>query len=405
MAVNLETASSDAEALHGNLDVDSHEMAPTHAWEKMFGEHSGRFARLAEARLANLGDNSVVQPGLVDSAEITEYSVWNSKGPAAPGAFDFDRRLAVLDAMGTRRQLVFPTSALFSFNALTGGGQSLKLFGLSPSAETDEMLWGMLHEYNEWALRTTRAHADRYRPVGLVVSRSVDELTTEANALVDGGARALWLPGSTPPAGRSPADHDLDPFWTLMEDANVAVTLHIGTDTGFRATDVWARALPEFEPAKLDSAEITFDPFTATTVQFVPQNYLTAMVMGGVFERHPRLRFGALELGSSWLGPLAEHLDIWAAGPFRKRMSSILTMPPSAYIARNVRVTPFYFEPIDVYLERHPTVLDCYCYSTDYPHQEGGVESKARLYAKVKPFGEDVVRKFFVTNGEWLLPD
>jgi predicted TIM-barrel fold metal-dependent hydrolase len=213
------------------------------------------------------------------------------------------------------------------------------------------------------------------------------------------------MPSAAPPAGLSPADHDLDPFWSLMEERKVAVTLHIGTDNGFRATDQWAKALPEFEPVKLDSAEITFDPYTASTVHMVPANYLTAMVMGGVFERHPELRFGAIELGSSWLGPLAEHLDVWAAGPFRKRMATILSMAPSEYIARNVRVTPFYFEPIDLYLERYTGLRDCYCYSTDYPHQEGGPEAKARSYEKVAPLGHDMVRKYFITNGKWLMPD
>ena len=386
------------------IDVDSHEMAPTHVWGDMFGEHSARFADAAMGILSKLGDNSVVAPGLADAAEINEHSVWHTKGPAAPGAFDFSRRLDVLDVMGTGRQLVFPTSALLSFCALLGGERMLSMFGLEPSPDTDEMLWGVIREYNDWALRTTAGHADRYRAAALVVARTLDELMAQATDLVERGAKALWLPSAKPPAGLSPADHALDPFWSMVEETNVAVALHIGTDSGFRATEVWAKALPEFEPVKLDSAEITFDPFTASTVHLVPANYLTAMVMGGVFERHPRLRFGIIELGSSWLAPLAEHLDVWAAGPFRKRMAGILTMPPSAYIARNVRVTPFYFEPIDVYLERHPSLHDCYCYSTDYPHQEGGPEAKARLFEKVRPFGDDVVRKFFVTNGEWLLP-
>jgi predicted TIM-barrel fold metal-dependent hydrolase len=405
---NTATASAaEHDVLNHTIDVDSHEMAPTHVWGEMFGENSSNLARAAAVMLAQLGDNSVVYPDLADRADITEQTVWTTKGPPAPGAFDFKRRLEVLDLMGTQRQLVFPTSALLSFAMLvsaSSGGALIRKFGLENSPEVEAMLWGVIREYNDWALRTTTEHPDRYRAATLVVARTVDELMAQATDLAERGARALWLPGAMPPAGRSPADHDLDPFWSLMEDTNVAVTLHIGTDSGFRATDTWARALPEFEPVKLDSAEITFDPFTASTVHMVPANYLTAMVMGGVFERHPRLRFGALELGSSWLGPLAEHLDVWAAGPFRRRMSTILTMPPSEYIARNVRVTPFYFEPIDLYLERHAALQDCYCYSTDYPHQEGGADAKARLYAKVKPLGDDVVRKFFASNGEWLLP-
>ena len=388
------------------IDVDSHEMAPTHVWGEMFGEHSARFADAAMGMLSKLGNNSVVYPGLSDDAEINEHSVWNTKGPTAPGAFDFDRRIEVLDVMGTRRQLVFPTSALLGFTILLDkGGRLRSMFGLDDTPEVSEMLWGVIREYNDWAVRTTAGHADRYRAATLMVADTVDDLMREATEMVASGAKAIWLPDATPPGGLSPADHALDPFWSLLEEADVAATLHIGTESGFRASEQWAKVLPEFEPIKLDSAEITFDPYTATTMHMVPANYLVTMVMGGVFERHPNLRFGALEQGASWLGYLAEHLDVWAAAPFRKRMATILSMPPSHYFARNVRVTPFYFEPIDVYLDRHPDLVDCYAYSTDYPHNEGGPEAKSRLYEKIAPLGDDVVRKFFVTNGEWLLPD
>jgi predicted TIM-barrel fold metal-dependent hydrolase len=77
---------------------------------------------------------------------------------------------------------------------------------------------------------------------------------------------------------------------------------------------------------------------------------------------------------------------------------------PSEYIARNVRVTPYHFESVDSYIERYPYLADVYCYSSDYPHREGGRESKQVFYEKLAPLGEDVVEKFFFTNGELLLP-
>jgi predicted TIM-barrel fold metal-dependent hydrolase len=189
----------------------------------------------------------------------------------------------------------------------------------------------------------------------------------------------------------------------MMEEANVPVTLHVGTENGFRATDTWRKA-PAFAEGKIESTEILLEPYSCTTLFMAAANYLTVMVLGGVFERHPRLRFGVIELGATWFGSLAEHLDVWAENVFRKRISTVLSMAPSAYMARNVRVTPFWFEHVDVYLDRHPDLQDSYCYSTDYPHSEGGRDTKARFFEKVKPFGEEAVRKFFVTNGEFLLP-
>ena len=35
------------------------------------------------------------------------------------------------------------------------------------------------------------------------------------------------------------------------------------------------------------------------------------MVIGGVFERHPRLRMGIIECGATWLGPLVERIEMF----------------------------------------------------------------------------------------------
>jgi hypothetical protein len=51
---------------------------------------------------------------------------------------------------------------------------------------------------------------------------------------------------------------------------------------------------------------------------------------------------------------------------------------------------------------RYPHLEECYCYSTDYPHPEGGKNSKALLVA---PLGDDVSEKYFVSNGQLLFPD
>jgi predicted TIM-barrel fold metal-dependent hydrolase len=104
------------------------------------------------------------------------------------------------------------------------------------------------------------------------------------------------------------------------------------------------------------------------------------------------------------VGALGEKLDLMA-GQFPTRMGNALSMRPSEYLNRNVRVTAYSFEPIDRYFERFPELADVYCFSTDYPHTEGGKDSKRVVHAKIARLGDDVVEKYFVTNGQWLLPD
>jgi predicted TIM-barrel fold metal-dependent hydrolase len=390
------------EILSRTVDVDSHEMAPTHVWGELFGPNTAKLAIAGERLFSNMGVNTLAVPGLTDTADISFESVWNVRGPSAPGSFNFERRLEVMDEMGTERQLVYPTAALTAFMILAGGDPTDHPFQI-PGEDPAEMLRGAVSEYNEWALRTTNQHPDRYRAAVLIAAHDVDTLVREATDLIERGAKAIWLPTAAPPAGRSPADPDLDPFWNLASKARVAVTLHIGTETGFRATETWRHA-PAFAAGKVESTEILLEPFSATTQHLAAENYLTAIVLGGVFERHPELRFGVIEQGAGWFGPLAERLDIWVTHIFSKRMSQVLTLKPSEYLSRNVRVTPYYFEPIGLYLERYPHLQDCYCYSTDYPHNEGGRQARDRYYEGIRHLGDQVVGKFFAENGEWLVP-
>ena len=67
-------------------------------------------------------------------------------------------------------------------------------------------------------------------------------------------------------------------------------------------------------------------------------------------------------------------------------------------------MTPFYFEAMDQIIERHPHLVDVYVNSSDYPHIEGGKESQRRFYERLAPLGDPILEKFFVTNGELLLP-
>lgn len=49
----------------------------------------------------------------------------------------------------------------------------------------------------------------------------------------------------------------------------------------------------------------------------------------GVFERHPTLRFDAVELGAAWFGPMAERMDMIAASSMGKTISRYSPSPRS----------------------------------------------------------------------------
>jgi predicted TIM-barrel fold metal-dependent hydrolase len=187
----------------------------------------------------------------------------------------------------------------------------------------------------------------------------------------------------------------------MFESNDVAVTLHIGTEFFFLDPH-WCVAETFgdlFQSPEIPNTNIQM----FSTVHMAVENYVSAMVLGGVFERFPRLRLGLLEVGAYWIGPAARRMDMYI-DVFPGASAARFPMKPSEYIARNVRVSPFNFEPVQRYFIDDPNLADVFCYSTDYPHVEGTKDSMQNMLAKVEPLGEEITTKFFRTNAEWLLP-
>jgi predicted TIM-barrel fold metal-dependent hydrolase len=99
--------------------------------------------------------------------------------------------------------------------------------------------------------------------------------------------------------------------------------------------------------------------------------WLTAMVMGGVFERHPTLTVLISELGVDWLPRLAERLDTMATGGADLVLGEYrFPRRPSEYIRHHVRISPLPagHQSPRALLEALPEVA---VFSSDYPHFEG----------------------------------
>jgi predicted TIM-barrel fold metal-dependent hydrolase len=261
----------------------------------------------------------------------------------------------------------------------------------------------LMTTYNEWCIRKSKM-TDRLRPVALLQAETPEDLLDKAKYLVANGIRVIQLRSASPPGNRSPAHPDLDPFWRYLADAKIPVVLHLGGETGFLKSYEWRNA-PFFDGYR-QGEEVRLDPWTTSTFHLACQNFTATMVLGGVFERHPHLAFGCVEVGASWLGPLSQHLDIWYANrmAFGYGIDTVyLPIKPSEYMQRNVRVSAFPFEPVDVYIEQFG-LDNCYCYSSDWPHPEGGRNPMGDMANRLERLGPEIMEKYFVRNGELLMP-
>jgi predicted TIM-barrel fold metal-dependent hydrolase len=385
------------------LDVDAHEMMPIQAWTETFGADAQPLVQAWSAR--GLGEaNHANHPNVPDYAgDILPINadIVTVKGCRSPGAGDPVRRLEVMDAMGIDRQLMFPGFGGYAFQLLVNAKNPEFL----PMVTGNRAGIGKrgVDLYNEWAVGIAQ-QGSRIRPVVPVYGDTAEELFTYTKSLVDRGIKAIWLAAPVPPANLSPAHPDLDPFWAMLAEADCVVTLHIGTEgDNLLATTRWREA-PAFE-GHISMGEFQTDPWSLSVLHLPCQNFLAAMITGGVFVRHPRLRVGVIEVGAYWVGPLAETLDLWHInlGALNSNDGK-LTELPSAYIRSNVRVSPFYFEDVAMYIDRYQ-LEDVICFASDYPHVEGGKDIFNGMYSNLERLGPDILDKFFVGNGAWILPD
>jgi predicted TIM-barrel fold metal-dependent hydrolase len=400
------------ERLQGRIvDADSHEMIPSTRWAEAFGDIGARLRGMLSGRGkgreqgVNTLDVEIESDSVpINSATVWEHDGWVS-GASAPAAIDVTRRAELLDFMGVARQQIFPNFGLIGLMFETMGPELVRTQNRLDPVEFSlddirQMGQDVVTAHNDWAVHNARSNP-RLRIVGILPVTELNPMMSEAERLIDAGIRSFLVPASVPPGGYSPADRALDPFWSLCSQNDTTVHLHLALEN-FLKTEKW-RDVPEFFYDTGLSAEFVVDPWTFSTVYMVAEIYLTTMILGGVFERHPALRFGAIESSAFWVAPMAENLDRWA-GQFKRRMAKILSMPPSGYVARNVRATPFIFEPVDRYIERYG-FEDVYCYGSDYPHYEGGTNQMQTFAGKLARLGDDVMEKFFVTNGEMIIPD
>ncbi len=173
----------------------------------------------------------------------------------------------------------------------------------------------------------------------------------------------LLIP-NVPPDATWIEHHLYDPYfeslWALCEEAGIVVNSHGGT------------GVPDY--GKVPAAGLLF----MGEFQFYSQRPFLHLLLSGVFERHPRLKFVMTEMGASWLPPLLQRLDqaivrirdTGATGELRYGKESILPMTATEYFRRNCRVGISQPKLPDLDAIRE-LGSDRFMWGSDFPHDEG----------------------------------
>jgi predicted TIM-barrel fold metal-dependent hydrolase len=139
--------------------------------------------------------------------------------------------------------------------------------------------------------------------------------------------------------------------------------------------------------------------FTSLTFMAIPLSVwqtLSALVIDGVFDRFPKLKFGAIELGASWLPSLMKFMDSGAAAFGKEERLQKLSAKPSEILRRQLRVTPYPHEDARWIIENSGEEM-C-LFSSDFPHVEGGRNPLKRFSDSLEGLSEAAKRRFYRDN-------
>jgi predicted TIM-barrel fold metal-dependent hydrolase len=211
--------------------------------------------------------------------------------------------------------------------------------------------------YNNWLHDFCSATGGRVFGAASVDLRDAEAAAREARRCVkEFGFKAVHI-NPVPVCEHRLYDEFYDPLWTALEDLDVPLAVHTGTGTA--ADEMLYYYLPRLRTAK-------------TTVAFTIGNMLacTALIMGGVLERHPKLRVVHLESGAGWVAFWLDRLAAGVQGGFRGLEIPGLKLHPIEYFQRQCYISA---DPDDPGIKQVIDVLgdDNIVTATDFSHPEG----------------------------------
>jgi hypothetical protein len=292
--------------------------------------------------------------------------------------WDPDARLGALDRMGLDEAMLFPNYGLAWER--TVGAHSL------PALLANMTAW------NRWCA-TVRASSPRLHPVAHLSLRDLDWLERQLAVLDRAGIRtAMIAPGLVD--GVRPSHPDLDRAWRSFVAHDITPVFHVADQPRVFA-DGWYLDEREFGPPALDS--VFLHVAAAVTC--------TDLIVNGTLERFPDLRIGIVELSAVWVPMYLMMLD--GGTRFINRLNGrapcALSLAPSEYFVRQVRVSSFAYElPTNIMRQMHGADVLMAC--SDFPHSEGTAQP-LRDYAANGKFAVTPADapNLFAGNAEFVL--
>jgi predicted TIM-barrel fold metal-dependent hydrolase len=268
--------------------------------------------------------------------------------------WDAGRRVADLEAQGVVAEVVFPNGA----TPFASG---------DPEGRDVEAVRAGYRAHNRWLADLCSEVPGRIFPQALVDFADIDAAVKEIQAAKQNGFVGVVMPPLVQGAqdSRYFFDPALDPIWAACVEAGLPISQHGG------------EGAPNYRPPGMAAFLVL-----ATEHSFFSGRSLWQLILGGVFDRFPRLKVAYVETEAWWLRPVMELLDRrdlfgddWAKASGRGGNRPYARLP-SDYLRTNIAfgISPFVksiaLDSFDDGKEREIITSGNAMIGADYPHPE-----------------------------------
>lgn len=304
--------------------------------------------------------------------------------------WDDDMRNSQQDADGVVGEVVYPNTVPPFF-------PSFVLFAKPPTPEEYELRLAGIRAHNRWLADFCSRHPERRAGIGQIFLNDVDDAIEDVRWIKEHGLRGGILLPTIPPDVDwvKPLNHpDYDRLWAVCEELEVPINCHGGTGS------------PSY--ARVPSSALIM----LAEIPMYSRRPLLFLMLSGVFERFPRLRFVMTEQGCSWLPGMLQQLDTilknvrenQAVGELRFKPEHILPKSATEYVEQNVWFGISFPQRADIEVARSGIVgLDKFMWGSDYPHDEGTYPyTREALRQVFSDWPEEDLRKILGENAAEL---
>ena len=298
--------------------------------------------------------------------------------------WDNEMRLGQLQEDGIVGEVIFPNTVPPFF-------PSFVLFAPPPAPDDYEHRLAGVRAHNRWLVDFCNEYPERRAGIGQIFVNDIDDAIEDVKWIKEHGLRGGILLPNVPPDVtwiKPVYDPEYDRLWEVCQDLEVPVNCHGGTG---------APNYGNYPFAML---------FYINEVPFYSQRPLVQFILGGIFERFPRLKFVMTETGCAWVPPLLRRLDgtidqirkTGQTGEIRYGDGAKLNKLASEYFAQNVWMGVSQPGPADA-AARDIIGLDRFMWGSDYPHDEGTYPFTREHLRQVFPgVGPDLMQQILGEN-------